>query len=562
MKIRSVKAQLFAGLILAASTLVLGACRKPLYYYPQYNYAGRPTPPSGLLFRVLAAYNAGGLGGGLEILDGQNDLRGNIQNTITHYSISGYSETDPLTIINYPEQLTGYAYSLNDGALTTISYSKETSSGTAASFGANAPSAAATPTGIIFAGAAEQAGQLIMSTGGTTYAFSLPNVDKVVVNPGATVVLAMVHNSNTLYRIVKLPATTTPVLPPGYVDCEPLLLPTYCVVPVAGTYDRPSNAYFSLDGNTAYVMNCGPECGGTTASVSFLSLAALQYTNVPTVNPLSASAPSPLQTLPVANPVPIPGGVTTALADSNYLYLAGQQLQGNGLFAGNLTLLNLATDKIDHTYSISDGTHTRMIFGDYNTLWIGSSQCANGVRAALAAAGGTTQAANTNCLTRFTIGSTLASGSNAVLPSWAANTAYTVGQQITDGTNIEVVQTAGTSGGSAPSWQAANDATTKDSGVTWVNIGAVSPVQIIPAITPNSTLLAVQYPNTNQNQNYYGSLTGICWVQSQFKMYTAYGGQIHVFNTIDGSERNNINVTVQGTVNDVAYIDALTNEAN
>lgn len=562
LKIRSVKAQLFAGLILAASTLVLGACRKPLYYYPEYNYAGRPTPPSGLLYRVMAAYNAGSLGGGLEILDAKNDLRGNIQNTITHYSISGYSETDPLTIMNYPEQTTGYVYSLNDGAITDVNYSKETSSGSVLTLSANAPSAAATPTGIIFAGAIEQTGQLVMSTGGSSYAFSVPNVDKVVVNDGATVVLAMVRNSNTLYRIVKLPATTTPVLPPGYVDCEPLLLPTYCVVPVAGTYDRPTNVYFSLDGNTAYVLNCGPECGGNTASVTFLSTAALQYTNVPTVNPLSAGAPSPLQTLPVANPVPIPGGVTDAIADSSYLYLAGQQLQNNGLFAGNLTLLNLTTDKIDHTYSISDGTHTRMIFGDYNTLWIGSSQCTNGVRAALAAAGGTTQAANTNCLTRFTTGSTYAGGSNAVLPSWAANTAYAVGQQITDGTNVEVVQTAGTSSGSAPSWQAANDATTKDGSVTWVNIGAASPVQIIPAVTPNSTLLTVQYPNTDQNLYYYDNLTGICWVQGEYKMYTAYGGQIHAFNTIDGSERNNTNVTIQGTVNDVAYMDALTNEAN
>ena len=558
MKIRSVKAQLFAGLILAASTLVLGACRKPLYYYPQFNYAGRPTPPSGLLYRVLAAYSATGTSGGLEILDGQNDLRGNIQNTITHFSISGYSEADPISIINYPEQTTGFAYSLNDGALTTINYSKETSTGAAATFGANAPSAAATPTGIMFAGAVEQSGQLVMATGGTTYAFSLPNVDKVAINPGATVVLAMVRNSNTLYRIVKLPATTTPVLPPGYVDCEPLLLPTYCVVPVAGTYDRPSNVYFSLDGNTAYVQNCGPECGGTTASVAFLSMAALQYTNVPT----SSSTPSPMESLPVANPVPIPGGVTTAIADSNYLYLAGQQLQNNGLFAGNLTLLNLSTDKIDHTYSISDGTHTRMLFADYNTLWIGSSQCTNGVRAALAASGGTSQAANTNCLTRFTTGSTFAGGSNAVLPSWAANTAYSVGQQVSDGTNIEVAQTAGTSGASAPSWQTANDATTADGKVTWVNIGAVSPVQIIPAVTPNSTLLAVQYPNTNQNQYYYDSMTGICWVQGLSKVYTAYGGQIHVFNTVDGSERNNINVTVQGTVMDVAYMDALTNEAN
>ena len=385
----------------------------------------------------------------------------------------------------------------------SINYSKETSNGSAAGFGANAPSAAASPTGSLFAGATAQSGQLAVSYNGSTYAFSLPNVDKVVIDQGATVILAMVRNANTLYRVVKLPATNNPVIPPGAVDCEPVLLPTLCVVPVPGTYDRPSDVYFSLDGTSAYVLNCGPECGGNTASVTFLQMGALDYNNVP-----STSSPSPLQTLPVPNPVPIPGGVTKALSDGTYLYLAGQQLQTggayNGLFAGNLTLLNLSTYTAGAPISISDGTHTRMLFADNNTLWIGSSQCANGVRAALAAQQlaanqTTTQAANYNCLTMVTLGS------------------------------------------------------------------ATPAASIIPAVTQSSNasaVVTVGFPNTNQNLFYYGSLTGICWVQGFNKVYTAYGGQIHAFNTTDGSERDNTNITIQGTVLDVAYIDALTNAAN
>lgn len=457
----------------------------------------------------MASYTSGSGGGGLEILDGNRDLRTNIQNTIPRFGISGYSENDPIQIINYPEQTTGYVYSLNDGNLTTINYGTETSAGTAASFGANAPSAAAAPNGQTFAGASEQTGQLVMSNSFGTFAFSLPNVYKVAIDQGNTVILAMVRNSNTLYRIVKLPSTNNPVIPPGSVDCEPLLLPTFCVVPVAGTYDRPSNVYFSLDGTTAYVLNCGPECGGNQASVTFLQMGALDFTNVPTVNPLSAGAPSPLINLPVPNPVPIPGGVTVALSDSNYLYLAGQQLQTSGpykgLFAGNLTLLNLSTYTAGPPISISDGTHTKMLFADNNTLWIGSSQCANGVRAATAASqlattGFTTQAGNYNCLSVATIGS--ATPTAKVVPA--------------------VVQS---------------------------NVSSTPPVQ-------------VGYPNTNQNNYYYGSLTGICWVQGYNKVYTAYGGQIHAFNTTDGSERDNTNITVQGTVLDVAYMDALTNQAN
>jgi hypothetical protein len=235
-------------------------------------------------------------------------------------------------------------------------------------------------------------------------------------------------------------------------------------------------------------------------------MGALDFNTVPTVNPLSAGAPSPLVGLPVANPVPIPGGVTAALSDGTYLYLSGQQLQKsgayNGLFAGNLTLLNLSTYTAGAPISISDGTHTRMLFADNNTLWIGSSQCSNGVRAAtataqLAVGGATTQAGNYNCLTMVTLGS------------------------------------------------------------------ATPTAKIIPAVTQGgTTAVQVPYPNTDQNLYYYGSLTGICWVQGYNKVYTAYGGQIHAFNTTDGSERDNTNITVQGTVLDVAYMDALTNSAN
>jgi hypothetical protein len=509
LKNRSFSALLRAGLLLSVSTLALTSCAHRIYLNPEFNFAGRPLPPSGLLERVMVSYTSGGAGGGLQILDGLRDLRTNIQNTIPRFGISGYSESNPIQIINYPEQTTGYVYSINDGNLTSINYSSETSSGTVGSFGANAPSAAAAPSGATFAGASEQTGQLVLSNSFGTFAFSLPNVYKVVISQGNTVVLAMVRNSNTLYRIVELPSTNNPVVPPGAVDCEPLLLPKFCVVPVAGNYDRPTNAYFSLDGTTAYILNCGPECGGTTASVSFLQMGALDFTNVPTVNPLSVGAPSPLVSLPVANPVPIPGGVTAALSDSNYLYLAGQRLQSggpyNGLFAGNLTLLNLSTYTAGSPISISDGTHTRMLFADNNTLWIGSSQCATGVRAAtaatqLATTGFTTQAGNYNCLTMVTLGS--ATPAAKVIPA--------------------VVQ---------------------------------SNVASTPAVM-------VGYPNTNQNNFYYGSLTGICWVQNYGKVYTAYGGQIHAFNTADGSERDNYNITVQGTVLDVAYMDALTNSAN
>jgi hypothetical protein len=87
-------------------------------------------------------------------------------------------------------------------------------------------------------------------------------------------------------------------------------------------------------------------------------------------------------------------------------------------------------------------------------------------------------------------------------------------------------------------------------------------VKILPNVTPGSATAVVPYPNQNNNQYYYGDLTGLCWVQNFNKVYTAYGGQVHIFSTIDGSEIDNQYVTVQGTALDVAYIDALSDGAN
>jgi hypothetical protein len=321
----------------------------------------------------------------------------------------------------------------------------------------------------------------------------------VVVNQGDSVVLAMVRNSNTVYRVIKLndnqyPTSTAAIAALGAVDCQPFTVPVYCAVPVnTGTtvnpFDRPTGAYFSLDGTAVYVFNCGAECGGSTSSVTYLQPGALQ------VNSYTQNSDPALQ-----NPnaftrqVLVPGGVTAAVSDGATLYVSGQQLLPDGLFTGNLSTISLATNTVTGKYSISDGTHTKMLFADDNTLWIGSQFCATGERAHQAALGVTTQAANYNCLTRFDKGALSAS--------------------------------------------------------------------IVPVVTPGSATAVVPYPNTNQNQYYYGDLTGLCWVQTFHKVYTAYGGQVHVFNTVDGSEINNVNVVVQGTALDVAYMDAITDADN
>ena len=146
--------------------------------------------------------------------------------------------------------------------------------------------------------------EVIDNSTGNGYSLNIPNVSKVVVNKGDTVALAMVRNSNVLYRIFKLnqsqyPTQQAAIQATGSADCEPSLLPVYCAVSVPGTYDRPTGVYFSLDGTTAYVLNCGPECGdttpGATASVTLLQQGPLNNNVIPSSflpPPSSRSSPT------------------------------------------------------------------------------------------------------------------------------------------------------------------------------------------------------------------------------------------------------------------------------
>ena len=182
-----------------------------------------------------------------------------------------------------------------------------------------------------------------------------------------------------------------------------------------------------------------------------------------------------------------------ALYGSGTLYVSGQQLQPDGLFEGFLSVLNLTSNQVTATYPISDGTHTKMLFGDDNTLWIGSQQCATGERTAQNLINQVTGGVDNGCLTMF----------NMNVP---ANT---------DPTNRN------------------------------------------PYVEPA-----------------YGDLTGLCAILQWHKMYTAYGGQIHIYATTNvgittstptytaGTELYNGNTTVQGTAYDVAYMDAITNASN
>jgi hypothetical protein len=379
------------SLLLAAAILcalsVLTACGK------NYYFAGRNLPPSGVLNRVLVAVqNPSALSQG-ELLfdDAFYDIRHAYNNVTVNFSISGYSGKLPVSIQNMPEEQQGAVYSVGDGNLTIIDYSQEKvkSSLSSSNLGGLAQSVFISKDLNYAYAAAQSAHSLTVYDHGSTVSLNLPGVYRVSMNSGNTVVLAFVQNTNNVYSLVHLnndqrqAAINNPNWN-GAVDCEPQNLPTYCVFPVStsngATFDRPIKAVFSADGSTAWVLNCGPECGGTSAGVTKIPITSAS------LNPSGVGASG--IALVATQTIAVPGGATNGVFDGNTFYVAGQavltpgntytvagqQVQGNNLLAGYLSVINTLTGQVTGQYSISDGTHNKMILADDNTLWIGSTQ--------------------------------------------------------------------------------------------------------------------------------------------------------------------------------------------
>ncbi len=425
---KSLSAQIFCGLLIAVASLTLSSCHSADYYYykfPQYTFANRPVPPSKLAQRVMVSYTANGISG--RPADARRQARYPQQHPEHHSPLSHLRLQ--LRLPQHDLQLPGAGPRVRLLADRRQPAGHRLQQGNARPASAGkypgASSIAIPPTFNHYYATAKAAGQFIVvdNTTGGSYALNLPDVDKVVVNQGDTVVLAMVRNSNTIYRLVKLnsnqfPTATQAIQSTGAADCQPVNLPVYCIVPVnpggsASNFDRPVGAYFSLDGSTAYILNCGPECGGITASLTLLKQGLLNVNSIPTSTPDTSAF--------ISN-VPVPGGVTVALSDATTLYVAGQQQMPDGLFTGYLSTIDLAaaatspSTAITGKYSISDGNHSKLLFADDNTLWIGSQFCATGERQKLGQ--------NYNCLTRFDRGAKTAQIIPNVTPGGATTVPY------------------------------------------------------------------------------------------------------------------------------------------
>lgn len=131
------------------------------------------------------------------------------------------------------------------------------------------------------------------------------------------------------------------------------------VVTDAVHLDQPFTAVFNGNETQAFILNCGPECGGTTASVVFAD-----FTN-------------PTATFSANILVP---GATVGLINGSNLYVAGTPPQPPAVAGcpisrcGVLTVINATALTPGTPIPITDGDHEKMAFAN-NRLYVGALRC-------------------------------------------------------------------------------------------------------------------------------------------------------------------------------------------
>ncbi len=187
-----------------------------------------------------------------------------------------------------------------------------------------------------------------LSSGTFTGEVDVPSVHHLAIDNTGNRILGFSDNSDSVA-----------VITPSQIGIGNAVTPVCC-------FARPVAAFFSSDDTTAYVVNCGAECGGTQASAR----ASVQTLDL-TTNP-----PTP------GIPVPVPAA-TVALVNNSTMYLAGtplpavsctvQQVQTT---CGELTTFDLASMQVvGSPVSITDGYHNRIALGANGRLFIGARTC-------------------------------------------------------------------------------------------------------------------------------------------------------------------------------------------
>jgi hypothetical protein len=195
-----------------------------------------------------------------------------------------------------------------------------------------------------------------LAAGSVAWTISVPSAQRVVSNPAGTQLLVFSNDSDSVTVVYPfLLNTGNPV-----------------TVTVPG-FDRPVYAVYSSDGTTAYILNCGAQCGGTQASVQILNF--------------GTTPPTPGAKVSV-------NGATDAYLSGSTLYVAGLGTPTGPLctsipsaattaaqYCGYLDIVNLTTmtdpyyNNPSSEIAVTNGYHDRMDMSSNGQLFVGSYGC-------------------------------------------------------------------------------------------------------------------------------------------------------------------------------------------
>ena len=319
---------------------------------------GVAKPPSGLTTRIFASQSVSGStsAAGVVIVNGEND-------TIARASVISAGTSPGLMAIS-SDRTTVLVYDSISNAVQVLDSKSEKSAGSIQLPGPiNSPvtSMVALDTGFAYiavpaapVNGVSGAGALVvlnLQTGGTTATISVPNAQTVVASPDGTHLLVFSNDSDLITVVSPLLVNTGVTVTTTVAAC------TGC---------RPAYAVFSSDSSTAYILNCGAECGGsqagigTPASVQTLNMAALD----------------------LGTSVPV-DGATVAFLSGSTLYVAGNSPTNSSCSGettaattcGRLNTVDLGSLSVTNRVVITDGYHDRIDISANGQLFIGSHTC-------------------------------------------------------------------------------------------------------------------------------------------------------------------------------------------
>jgi hypothetical protein len=308
---------------------------------------------SGLKFRAFVSQDvsAAGVAAGVEIIDAQNDVR-----PVLAPIPAGAT---PGMMVVTPNRVQTLVFSPSDNQFSQISNAGESNSAHLTLPGST-ESIVVSPdseTGYIAVPTARVVGQspggvevINLNSGAIVAEVEVPAVRFLAISNSGSRLLAFSDNSDSLAVIT----------PSNIGTGNP-------VVAFVGGFYRPVAAFFSGDDHTAFVVNCGHECGGTP------------------VNDVQASVQTfDLTTNTPGTAVPVKAA-SVALVNGATMYLAGTpipapQCTGQTTAAtscGLLTVFDLTTMTVTNSADIviTDGYHNRIALGANGQLFVGAHTC-------------------------------------------------------------------------------------------------------------------------------------------------------------------------------------------